>query len=113
MARATTKKARYALFLSTAGSLQEARKISEVLLQQQLVACVNIVPTIESHYWWEGNLCNSNECLLLIKSDQRHRQAIEELIKQNHSYTTPEFIQLDITAGSQQYLDWITATTQK
>ena len=44
------------------------RKIAQVLLTQKLVACVNIVPSVESHYWWEGKIDSSDEALLVVSS---------------------------------------------
>ena len=93
--------------LSTASSLQEAEKIAKVLLDARKAACVNIVPRILSRYWWQGKIEHDEETLLIIKTKTGALDEITTLIKQNHSYDTPEVIALPITGGSEHYLEWL------
>ena len=99
------------LVLTTAGSMEEAKKIAHALVERRLTTCVNIVPRIESVYRWKDQVETAEEWLLLIKtrSDafERVRDAIEEL----HSYELPECIMLEVAEGDKAYLDWLAKNT--
>lgn len=99
--------ASYILVISTVSSLKEARKIAQLLLGERLAACVNIVPAVESHYWWQHKKAQSKESLLMIKTRAVLYDRIEKVIRENHSYSVPEVISLPIQKGSEKYLRWI------
>jgi periplasmic divalent cation tolerance protein len=95
------------IVLSTAGSTEEAHKIARYLVDNQLAACVNIVPQIESIYRWQGKVESSAEWLLLIKTTSENVPAVEDAIRELHSYDLPECIAIAIEGGASAYLDWI------
>jgi periplasmic divalent cation tolerance protein len=95
------------IVLSTAGSEDEARKLARHLVEQQLAACVNIVPRIESIYRWQGKVESSQEWLLLIKTSAEKFPAVRDAIRELHSYDLPECIALTIEDGSPDYLQWL------
>ena len=95
------------IVLTTAGSQEEARKIAQSLVETQLAVCVNIVPQIESVYRWQGKVETANEWLLVIKTLNTNFSQVCDLIKKLHSYELPECIKLEISGGSQEYLQWI------
>ena len=100
----------YVMILTTTGSVEEAQKIAQTLVKEKLAACVQ--RPIESTYSWEGKLNNDPEQLLLIKTQANLFPKVEAAIKALHSYATPEIICLPITAGSREYLDWISSMTR-
>ncbi len=93
--------------LTTAGSQEEARKIARSLVERQIAACVNIVPHVESIYRWQGKVESANEWLLVVKTMAANYSRVCDAIKELHSYDLPECIRLEITGGSQEYLEWI------
>ena len=95
------------IVLSTAGSEEEARKIARHLVDQQLAACVNIVPHIESIYRWQGKIESGREWLLVIKTNSTNLPAVQDAIRELHSYDLPECIALAIEDGGSEYLEWI------
>ena len=95
------------LVLTTAGSEEEAAKIAHALVERQVAACVNLIPKIRSVYRWEGKVEDSEECLLLIKTDTAHVDEVRGVIRGLHSYALPEFIALAIETGSEEYLRWM------
>jgi periplasmic divalent cation tolerance protein len=99
------------IILTTAGSQEEADKIAHALVERRLAACVNIVPQIGSVYRWQGKVETATEWLLLIKTQAALYQRVRDAVKELHSYDLPECVMLDVTAGSQEYLDWITQNT--
>ena len=99
------------IILTTAGSQEEAGKIAHALVDRRLAACVNIVPRIESVYRWQGEVETAQEWLLLIKTQRDLYDRVRDVIQELHSYDLPECIMLEVTAGSHEYLDWITQNT--
>jgi len=95
------------IVLSTAGSEDEARKIARHLVDNQLAACVNIVPQIESIYRWQGKVESSTEWLLLIKTTAARFPAVRDALRELHSYDLPECLAISIEDGSADYLEWI------
>jgi periplasmic divalent cation tolerance protein len=93
--------------LVTAPNLTAARKIAAAALNERLAACANLVPKIESHYWWQGKLESSSEVLILFKTGRDRLEALEECVLKNHPYETPEFIVLSLKGGNEKYLAWI------
>ena len=101
--------AKFSLVLVTAPDLKTARALAKAALQAKLVACANLVPKIESHYWWQGKIEAGAEVLLLLKTSKARLPALEQLILAQHLYDTPEFLVLPLAAGSGKYLDWLAA----
>lgn len=104
----------YIIILCTAGSKENALKISNTLVKDKLAACVNIVPKITSVYCWKDEIVCDEEFLLIIKTKSQNYKIIESRILELHSYETPEIISIDIKEGSKNYLNWIKeqSTTQ-
>src|SRR5437899_1926509 len=100
------------LVLVTAPNLDTARALAKAALGARLVACANLIPKIESHYWWQGKLESSAEVLIIFKITKAKLKALEKLIVVKHPYDTPEFIVLPITAGNKRYLAWVGASVR-
>jgi periplasmic divalent cation tolerance protein len=98
---------RFAVVFVTAPDLKTARALARAALDARLVACANLIPGIESHYWWQGKLERSAEVLILFKTIQTKLPAFEKLVLARHPYDTPEFIALSVNAGTPRYLRWI------
>lgn len=86
-----------------------AKKIAKKLVEEQLCACVNIVPKITSFYIYDGEFCEDEELLLLIKTDKEHYKTVEKRIMALHPYEVPEIIALPVTKGASSYLQWAQA----
>jgi periplasmic divalent cation tolerance protein len=98
---------KFALVLVTAPDLKVARKLAQAALQARLIACANLIPKLESHYWWRGKIETSAEVLLLMKTSRTHLAALEKLILAQHPYDTAEFVVVPLTTGSPSYLQWL------
>ena len=91
----------------TAPNITVARKLAAAALNERLVACANLLPKIESHYWWKGKLEKGAEVLILFKTTAARVEALEKLILAHHPYETAEVIALPLTEGTPAYLSWI------
>ena len=99
--------AAFAIVLVTAPDLKTARLLAKASLKVRLVACANLVPKIESHYWWQGKIESGAEVLIIFKTRKPKLEALEKLILARHPYDTPEFLVLTLSQGSRKYLQWL------
>lgn len=99
----------FRVVLCTCGSAEEASKVARGLVERELAACVNIVPTVRSVYRWQGTVEEADEHLLLIKSRADLVTAVEEAIRELHSYEVPEVLVLQVMGGSNSYVGWLAA----
>ena len=97
----------YLFVLITAGSYEEAHKIADVLVGRRKAACVNIVPQVDSFFWWEDK-----ESLLLVKTRAELFPEVVNEIKRIHSYEVPEIIALPIVDGNAEYMAWLEKETE-
>ena len=85
----------------------QARKLAKALVSKRLAACVNIVPGVESLFWWDGKLDRAREALLIIKTTARAFPSLTRAICALHAYQVPEIIALPIVRGHPPYLRWL------
>jgi periplasmic divalent cation tolerance protein len=100
------KQGEIVIFITTDDS-EEAQSIAAMLLNQRKVACVNIIPGVDSLFWWQGKLDSARENLLIIKTKASLLDEIVYIVKEVHSYDVPEIIALPIIGGNEDYLKWI------
>jgi periplasmic divalent cation tolerance protein len=91
----------------TAGSPAEGERLARALVEEGLAACVNRIGEIHSTYRWQGEVEQTQEELLVIKTIKELFPALEKKVRQLHSYSVPEIIALSITQGSEEYLSWL------
>lgn len=104
--------AEHIVVLITVPSREVGEAVADVLLDEKLVACVNIIPAIHSVYWWQGDKQVDEEVLLVAKSRaELFYEGIVPAVRASHPYDVPEIIALPILMGSRDYLDWINEET--
>lgn len=101
------KETAYVLVMITCSSRREALKIKKVLLEERKVACINIIPKVESFFWWKGKIDSCLEVLILAKTKSNNLEEIVTLVKKIHRYEVPEIIASPIIGGNKEYLKWI------
>jgi periplasmic divalent cation tolerance protein len=90
--------------------VDEARSIARAIIDARLAACVNIVPSIESVYWWDDAVQEGTEALLIVKTTRAAEPSLLELVRDVHPYDVFELVSLDIGSGNARYLEWIRAS---
>jgi periplasmic divalent cation tolerance protein len=98
------------LVLTTVATKQFANDLAHSIVGARLAACVQIQP-VQSVYRWKGEVCAEAEYLLAIKTTAGRYADLEQHIRANHSYETPEIVRLPIAGGSPEYLGWVAACT--
>lgn len=95
----------------TAPSKEEALKIARVLVQEQWVACVNVLPQAHSVYRWEGKVQESEETVLIAKTRANLFKDVEERVRSLHSNVCPCILALPVHAGASDFLEWVDQST--
>ncbi len=95
----------------TTSDVEEARTIGRAMVKARLAACANIIPAIHPIFWWEGEVQEGEETLLLLKAPEHLVQALTEAVSKLHSYDCPCVVSIPLTGGNPAFLDWIDAET--
>ena len=89
----------------------DAEAAGRTLVERRLAACVNILPGMISHYWWQGTLERGEEVVMIIKTRASLAEAVRQAVKERHSYTTPAILVIPLESVDKAYLDWLMTET--
>ncbi len=99
------------LVYMTMGSLEEARRIGRVLIEERLAAAVNIITGVTSIYRWHGAIHEADEVVVVAKTRQDRLGALTARVLEMHAYECPGVVAIPVAGGSEPYLRWIAAET--
>ena len=99
-----------AIVLTTFG-VGQAAIVGKVLVDEQLAACVNVLPAMTSIYWWQGAVQQEAEEQMVIKTTTDRLGDLETRLRELHPYELPEFLVITADAGSEAYLKWVGVST--
>jgi len=85
--------------------------LAQGIVKARLAACVNIIANIGSIYWWEGEVKDTAECQLQIKTASSCVEDVIHYIKQNHPFDVPEILVFPVDKGNEDYFDWVKQET--
>lgn len=108
---AETEKSKIQLILCNCPGRDAARELARGLVQTRLAACVNIIANIGSIYWWEGEIKDTAECQLQIKTSTDCLEDTLHYIKQNHPNDVPEILSIGVEKGNEDYFEWVKQET--
>ena len=97
------------LVLTNLPDTVSAEKLAEILISEQLAACVNILAPCTSVYQWQGKLEKASELPMMIKTTRNLYETLERTILKHHPYELPEIICVTIDDGLPAYLEWVAA----
>ena len=89
-----------------------AERLADLLVEQRLAACVNILAPCRSVYRWKDAVQHDEEHPMLIKTSAERYAALEQALREGHPYELPEIIAVPIERGLPAYLDWVSAETK-
>lgn len=101
---------RYLVVLVTCPNRRVATQLATRIVRARLAACVNIIPGIDSIFWWEGKVDRAREVLLLIKTTARRFESLRRAITRHHPYDVPEILALPIVKSHQPYAQWVASS---
>src|ERR1700751_1916084 len=97
---------------TTYPSVVEAERAGRAIVERRLCACVNILPGMISHYWWQGALERGEEAVMIIKTRAPLAERGRAAVKKMHSYSTPAILVIPLESVDKSYLDWMMAETE-
>lgn len=100
------------LAIVTIDTWENAERISNILLDEKLSACINIIPGVKSIYIWQGEKKSDDEVIMLIKTEKKKFPDLVKRIKELHPYELPEIIGIPINYGLPEYLEWVKDSLQ-
>lgn len=103
---------KYRTVYVTCANKKEAQEIGTKLVEAGMAACANILDNVLSIYKWEGETCQDNECILLLKTSEANIDKIILRIKELHSYAVPAILSWKIVDGNPDYFDWMDSVIQ-
>ena len=86
---------------------EHAERLARAVVDEQLAACVNVLPQVRSFFRWQGRTDVADEQLLVIKTTTAGFDALRDRLAELHPYDVPEVIALDVAAGLPEYLSWL------
>lgn len=89
-----------------------AQRIARALVEESLVACVNLLPGVESIYRWEGVIETSQEVLALMKTTEPTYAKLEARLKELHPYDVPEIVGVPVSLVQPGYAQWVAEMTK-
>jgi periplasmic divalent cation tolerance protein len=99
------------LVLTNLPDRASAERLADILIEQRVAACVNVLAPCRSVYRWKGAVQRDEEHPVLIKTAQARYGALEQAIRAAHPYELPEIIAVPIERGLPAYLDWVAGET--
>ena len=99
------------IVFTTTPNLEEAESLARRIIESKLAACVQVLPPIKSFYFWENEIREDSEQLLLIKTLSENYDALEKFVQTNHSYDVPEIVAVKAENVSGNYFKWIKAVS--
>lgn len=101
----------YSSIYITAADRDEAVTIGSALVKERLAACANVIDGVRSLYWWDGEVQDDAEAVLILKTRSDLVEALTRRVKELHSYDVPCIVVWPIVGGNPDYLDWIGGAT--
>jgi periplasmic divalent cation tolerance protein len=98
---------RAVLVYTTWPSIVEAENAGRTIVEKRLAACVNILPGMVSHYWWEGQIERAEEAVMLVKTRAALAEDVRQAVKELHTYDTPAIMVLPAESVDAEYFRWI------
>lgn len=98
------------VLLATFPDPDKAAEIARTLVDEQLAACVNLVPQIRSIYRWEGKVEDGSETLGVIKTTRERYAQLASRLVELHPYDVPEVLAIPLADGHAPYLAWVVAS---
>ena len=95
------------IILCTFPQVELARQIGTALVEKQLAACVNLIPSVESVYRWQGHVESATEVLAVFKTSAALLPAFQQALTDLHPYEVPEIVALEPAAVADTYQAWL------
>ena len=97
--------------ITTVESREEALALARAAVDEHAAACVQVIGPITSVYRWEGEVRETAEFLLLLKTSSEGLERLTAYVRDRHPYDTPELTAVESLFADERYLAWSRAQT--
>lgn len=97
--------------MTTINDVEAAERLVRTLLDETLIACGNIIPSVVSIYRWEGEVAREGEVIVLLKTATARVAALLERLVALHPYSVPEVVNLPVAGVFPPYARWVLEST--
>ncbi len=94
--------------ITTVGTMAEAQGLARTLVEENLAACAQI-SEIQSYYVWNEQVQNETEFRILFKTTDQRYAAVEERIRQLHTYDLPAICATPFEYIYAPFAEWVAA----
>lgn len=102
-----TTSSKIVIVTTTFADQTHATEMAQRILRAGVAACVQVEGPIESHYRWEGRLCQDTEWRLTIKTAESSLERLKTIVHETHPYELPQWVVVEAMQVSDGYRDWI------
>ena len=103
----------YVIALTTVSDEGHVNSILKATLEKKLAACVNVIPSVTSHYWWKNEIKTDEEFIIMMKTKKSLVEQLKIAVLSNHPYKTAEFLVIPITDTGSHYDEWLNDVLKK
>ncbi|MFW7378030.1 MAG: divalent-cation tolerance protein CutA [Oligoflexus sp.] len=103
----TQKRSDMLLVYMTFDQIDEAKRLARALVENNLAACCNLIPGMQSIYHWQGKIEEASEMILLAKTNQAGFPALKDYVVKHHSYECPCVMAIPVSEVHEPYLAWL------
>lgn len=86
-----------------------AQAVCKKLVEENTIACANILGPMRSLYKWKGKLNEDTEVAAILKTSSLKRATLKERIRALHPYENPCLVFLPVEDGLPAFLRWVSA----
>jgi len=97
----------FVIVLTTFPADGDAARLAHTLVEERLVACINILPVMESVYRWEGRIDQSRERQIVMKTVRERVEELKRRLEELHPFDVPELLVVPVSGGGDRYLAWV------
>ena len=97
----------YIQVMTTTDNKESSQKIAKMVIEKRLAACAQIIGPVISTYWWNDDINEDEEWLLVMKTVRDLYSDLEKTILNGHPYEVPEILAVPVIDGNKSYLEWL------
>jgi periplasmic divalent cation tolerance protein len=91
----------------TTPNAESAQSLARTLVDEELAACVTMLPGARSIYRFEGKVREEEEVLCFVKTHPALFERLRDRIVALHPYDIPEILAFKVHDSSRAYIDWL------
>ncbi len=101
------------LVLTTVPDISVGEYVVRELIEERLIACANLLPSVTSMFRWDAEIKQEMEILVLMKTSHSNVPRLYARVSELHPYKVPELLTLSVESASNAYRRWVLSETNE